>query len=34
VLDTKDGVRGNDFADGGPDKDKCIFDRGDTAINC
>jgi Ca2+-binding RTX toxin-like protein len=26
--------QGGDFVDGGPDRDVCFVDRGDTAINC
>lgn len=26
--------QGGDFVDGGPDRDVCVVDRGDTAVNC
>lgn len=33
-LNTEDGVRGNDLADGGTGRDACVTDRGDTRRNC
>jgi hypothetical protein len=33
-LNTKDGIKGNDSADGGPGTDRCVVDRSDTKSSC
>lgn len=33
-LNTRDGVRGNDFANGGAQRDRCVTDRNDRKVSC
>jgi hypothetical protein len=34
ILDTRDGVNGNDLANGGRGRDRCTTDPGDRRVSC